>query len=400
MTEKKEKTPLFHVVKRSNIPLWQSILIRLGFVVGAVLVGMLVLLITRGINPFEALYEMFRGSFASPNRFFNFLKDGALLLIVGLALVPSFKMKFWNLGGNGQILMGALVTVMCMYYLGNILPAGYDWLIIICMFISAVLAGAIWALIPALFKAFFNTNESLFTLMMNYIAVGLVSAFITIVSSGGGSHFIDPDMICAHGRIPQLFGKEATLIVIASLIILAFMIYYLRFSKHGYELSVVGESENTARYVGINVKKVIIRTILLSGAICGIAGFLISGAITYSVTETSAANMGFTAIIAVWLAKFNPFITAATSFFVVFVTTGMGQVQLAFSDVLKNNASGDIVMGLIYFFIIGCEFFIEYKIIWNKKSKNPLENVISEPTEVPALEATEPQAEAPAKEEK
>ena len=268
-------------------------------------------------------------------------------------------MKFWNLGGNGQIVVGALVSAILMIDLGGKLP---DAVVLLIMIPSSILAGAVWAAIPAIFKALFNTNESLFTLMMNYVSVGLVNAFI-MFKYPIGSHII-PRL--NNANFPTLFN-DSLLIILIVLVLLAFMVYYLKFSKHGYELSVVGESMNTARYVGINVKKVIIRTIVVSGAICGFIGCLLASGVDFTVMPTTGNNMGFTAIIAVWLAKFNPIITAATSFFIVFITRGMTKVQS--DNNIMNDATPNLVIGLIYFFIIGCEFFIEYKLLINKGGK-------------------------------
>ena len=359
MTAKKEKSKLFHVEKRFDMPLWQSLLIRFGFIVVALFIALLILTISYGVNPFAAVGQMFIGSFGTPKRFWDFFRDGALLLGVGLALIPSFKMKFWNLGGNGQIIVGALVSAILMIDLGGKLP---DAVVLLIMIPSSILAGAVWAAIPAIFKALFNTNESLFTLMMNYVSVGLVNAFI-MFKYPIGSHII-PRL--NNANFPTLFN-DSLLIILIVLVLLAFMVYYLKFSKHGYELSVVGESMNTARYVGINVKKVIIRTIVVSGAICGFIGCLLASGVDFTVMPTTGNNMGFTAIIAVWLAKFNPIITAATSFFIVFITRGMTKVQS--DNNIMNDATPNLVIGLIYFFIIGCEFFIEYKLLINKGGK-------------------------------
>lgn len=358
----KEKEPLFHVVKRANISWWESLLIRLAALLLGLFLGMLILTIAYHVNPFAGIGQLFVGTFGTKRRFLNFLRSTVLLLGVGLALIPAFKMKFWNLGGNGQILMGVLVTVMLMHGLGGVWP---DWAIVLLSIPCAILAGALWAFIPALFKAFFNTNESLFTLMMNYLATGLVTLYLSAaVTNGSGSMNIQE-----HGHLPTIGGSSTYFPLIIILVVLAFMIYYLNFSRHGYELSVVGESNNTARYVGMNVKKVVLRTLVLSGAICGLVGLLIGGAIDYTVSEGSALNMGFIAIMAVWLAKSNPLILVLTSAFICFVTRGMSQVQTTFS--ITNGATSDIVIGLIYFFIIGCEFFIEYKVMWRKKASAP-----------------------------
>lgn len=355
-TEKTVREPLFHIVKKSALPLKKAIGIRLIAIVAALVVSGIFCALFLKTNPFLIFSTLIDGAVGSSRRIWGVLQDTALLLGVSLALLPAFKMKFWNLGGNGQILMGSLAATACMFYLGGKWP---DGAVIVLMVVSSIAAGAIWAVIPAIFKAFFKTNESLFTLMMNYTAAGLVAFFINVwVKSGSGT--LNP---IEYANLPEIGNKYLLTIIVIALLTVG-MYVYMKYSKHGYELSVVGESENTARYVGINVKKVIIRTLVLSGAICGIVGLLLAGAINHNITESSANNMGFTAILATWLAKFNPIIMVLTSFFITFLEKGMRLVRTTYG--LTNNALSDIIIGIIYFFVIGCEFFITYKLIFRK----------------------------------
>lgn len=364
MTNKtaKKREPLFHIVKRTDIPLWKAMSFRAGAILIGILLGCLIIFFyNHDANPIYVIGQLFVGCFSTPRRIWLTFRDMSLLLMVGLALIPAFKMKFWNLGGNGQILIGALVSIMCMFFMGNAnVP---DWAIILTMIPLSILAGAIWAVIPALFKAFFNTNESLFTLMMNYIASGLVLLFISgVVTSGSG--VLNP---LSKGNIPSLFGNQYILIILIAAILLGLIFVYLKFNKHGYELQVVGESPNTAKYIGINVKKVIIRTLALSGAICGLVGLLLSGAIHHTVNTDVANDMGFTAIMVAWLAKFNPITMIGTSFLVTFLNNGMSQVQSTFG--ITTDSIGKIVIGLVYFCIIAVEFFVSYKITPTKAKK-------------------------------
>lgn len=350
----KKKEPLFHVIKRTNLKFYQSWLIRIGSVIFAMLLACLLLFIFTGASPVTVVSQMFKGCFGTPRRTWLLFREMSLLLIVGLALIPAFRMKFWNLGGNGQILIGALMSIICMKYMGEAgLP---DYAIILVSIPSSILAGAIWAMIPAIFKAFFNTNESLFTLMMNYIAAGLVSAFIALVAKNG-SGVITP---IKYGHLPTVYNAHL-LVILVAIVILILMFVYLRFSKHGYELEVVGESQNTARYIGINVKKVIIRTLFISGAICGVVGLLLAQGINYTITSESAKNMGFTSIMVAYLAKFNPLTMIITSFLVAFVNNGMNQVQTALS--ITNDSISNIVIGIIYFCVIASDFFVSYQVV-------------------------------------
>ncbi len=347
---KKVREPLFHIEKRANMSAKKAWTIRLCSVLAALLLCSILATILIDVNPFEFFAYIFEGAVGTENRIWRLLRETALLLGVAIALAPAFRMKFWNLGANGQVLVGCLSTTACMFLLGGKVPNG---VLFILMFFSSVVSGAIWAALPAVCKALWKTNESLFTLMMNYIAEGLVAYFLSVwVKSGSGT--LDP---MTEYQLPKIINADVLPIIVAALLT-AGMFVYMKYSKHGYEISVVGESENTARYVGINVKKVVIRTLILSGAICGVMGFLISGALDGTVSETSAANRGFTAIMVVWLGKINPGIMAAMAFFVCFLNRGVSQARTRFH--LTNDAFCDIVSAIVFFFLIGSEFFISY----------------------------------------
>ena len=355
------KEPLIHITRRDSMPIWKSLLIRFGAILVALVISAIFISAssTSSRGFFDYFASLFSGAFGTERRIWILLQNTALLLCVALALAVAFRMRFWNLGGNGQVLMGCLACAMCMYYLGGTLP---DALVCLIMFVASVAAGAVWAVIPAVFKAFFNTNESLFTLMMNYIAMYLVAFFIALWYPNGTGAM--PPLTDAN--LPTLgdgqMGRSLLTILIAVLVT-ALIFCYLRFSKHGYEIAVVGESQNTARYAGINVKKVIIRTLVLSGALCGLVGFLLVGSINHMVSTNMDGNMGFTGIMVAWMGKLNPLIMAGVSLFINFLSRGMAQVCTDFG--FTSEALSDIVVGLIYFFFIGCEFFISYKVHFN-----------------------------------
>ncbi len=356
MTEKAH-TPLFHVVKRSSLPWYTAWAIRGGALIFALLVCALVTTLATGENPLQVYVTIFEGSFGSARRAWVLFQNLAILLCVSLAVTPAFKMRFWNIGGEGQMLIGGLATAACMILLGDKIP---NWLLIVLMFAASIAAGAIWGAIPAICKAKWNTNETLFTLMMNYIAIQLVAYFIIIweVPKGAGKIGIINQTTEA-GWLPVIGGQKYLLNIIITAVICLAMYFYLNYTKHGYEIAVVGESENTARYAGINVKKVIVRTMLLSGAICGISGMLLVGGTDHTLTTTITAGRGFTAVMVSWLAKFNPLWMILTSFLIVFMERGAGQIATNFG---LNQSFADIMTGIILFFIIGSEFFITYKI--------------------------------------
>ena len=356
--EKQTHEPLFHVVKRVPLPIYKSITIRVIAVAAALLLCSLLSIFLIGANPFDFLKTLFEGTFGSSRRLWKFAKDLSVLLCISLAITPAFRMRFWNIGAEGQTLVGALAAVAVAFYLGKSLP---NWLLLILMLLAAVVAGAIFGCLPAIFKAKWNTNETLFTLMMNYVATGLVSYFLVIWTPSGSSVL----GALSVGHLPIIMHEYLLLIVVV-LVLTALMYIYLHYTKHGYEISVVGESENTARYIGIKVGKVIIRTMIVSGAICGLAGFLIVGALDHSITTTTVGGLGFTAIMVSWLAKFNPLIMIGTSAFVAFLQQGSAQVSTNFNI---DSAFPDMIVGIVLFFIIGCEFFIGYKLKFRKANK-------------------------------
>lgn len=354
--------PLFHIAKRPAIASWKAWAFRIGAIFIALLFCGAVTVILTGENPVQVYITMFKGAVGTQRRIWTLAQNTAILLCVSLAVTPAFKMKFWNIGAEGQILAGGLATAACMIFLGEKLPA---LVLFPLMAVSSILAGAVWGLIPAVFKAKWNTNETLFTLMMNYIASCIVSYFAYEWSVPKGSgHIGTINGSSEAGWLPSLFGKAYLFNILIVAAITAFMYVYLKYSKHGYEISVVGGSENTANYVGINVKKVIVRTMILSGAICGIAGFLMVSGTDHTITGDTAGGRGFTAIMVSWLAKFDPLHMILTSLLIVFLQRGAGEISTVFG---LNQSFSEIITGIIIFFIIGSEFFINYQFKFREK---------------------------------
>ncbi len=354
-----KKEPLLRLVKRDALSAKKIVMIYAIAIIASLLLSSIICTLFSSKNPPAFFVSLFNGALGSSRRIWLLLQDTSLLLGVAVALVPAFKMKFWNLGGNGQILIGCLAAISCMFYLGGKIP---DALLIALMTLASILAGAVWGVLPAIFKANFGTNESLFTLMLNYIATGLVSMFITIwVKSGSG--VLEP---IKAGNFPDLFGSKYLLTVLVFFILAVLMYVYLKYTKHGYEIAVVGDSPNTAKYIGIDVKRVIIRTMIISGALAGIVGLFLAGGIHHTISTASANNMGFTAIMATWLAAFNPLVMIGTCFFIIFISRGMVEVRAGFG--FTNDSIANIVIGLVYFCVIACSFFITYRVVFRKAS--------------------------------
>ena len=311
---KKTKTPLFHVSKRPALPWYKTWAIRgAALLLALVLNGIITSLVT-GEDPFAVYAAIWKGSFGTTRKFWVLMQNIAMLLCVSLAVTPAFRMRCWNLGAEGQALIGGLASAACMITLANKFP---NWAVILCMIVTSLLAGAVWAGIPA-----FNPNTEI-------------------------------------GWLPQFPSQKYLLNVLVVAVVCVLVYIYLNYSKHGYEIAVVGESERTARYVGIKVEKVIIRTMLLSGAICGLAGLLLVGSTNHTLTTTIVDGRGFTAVMVSWLAKFNPIGMIFTSFLLVFLGRGAGEIATKFG---LNRSFGDILTGIILFCIIGSEFFINYEI--------------------------------------
>lgn len=379
MSEIKKNTvrePLFHLAKRSSIHPAAAWGIRLAAVViGFILCGAAAFAMIEKLqqNPGKIVdfYESFikgintsNKSFLENRKLWSFFKETAILLCISLAVTPAFRMRFWNIGAEGQTLMGVLGAIGVAFYLKDSVPG---WALLLLMLAGALICSAVWAVIPAIFKAQWNTNETLFTLMMNYVATFLVSYFLVIWVPSGSSSLgklnIQKLPVIPVSKTSSI--NDSFLITLIVLILTGLLFIYLKYSKQGYEISVVGESMRTAQYSGINVKKVIIRTMLVSGLLCGVAGYLIGAGLDQSVTTESVGGQGFTAIMVSWLAKFNPLVMILTSALITVLGAGAEQITKTFN---VRGALPDVFVGIILFCIIGSEFFINYQIIFRKKA--------------------------------
>jgi ABC-type uncharacterized transport system permease subunit len=358
-----KKGSLFHISKRDTLPLPKALLIRGGILVLALVFCGLITTLLTGQDPIAVYRTILKGAFGSPRRIGVTFRNVAVLLGISLAVTPAFKMRFWNIGAEGQTIIGCLATTTCMILLGGKVPHA---LLIVISLAAALLAGAIWGFLPAFFKAKWNTNETLFTLMMNYIAMQLTSYFIIVweVPKGAGKiGIINQDTRA--GWLPEVGNSYLLPILIVGLMTVL-MYVYLQYSKHGYEIAVVGESQRTASYAGIKVDRVIIRTMVLSGALCAMMGFIMTAGIDHTLTTTIVNSRGFTAVMVSWMSKFNPFIMIASSLLLVTMDRGASEVA---STLSLNHSFADILTGIILFFIIATEFFITYKVTLRKSSR-------------------------------
>lgn len=317
-----------------------------------------VFIFSLGYNPFKIYATIVSGAFRSSISTQGTIKIAIPLLIASLGITHAFKMQFWNIGAEGQIIMGGIfATYFALFH-----SDWPHWLLMLVMCAAGMLGGGLWALIPAFFKTKYGTNETLFTLMLNYIALYMIKylaegPWLDPKASG----FPKIASFEKNARLDEVFGVHAGWII--GLVLVGIVYFYLKYSKQGYEIAIVGESENTARYAGMNVKKIIMRTMFLSGAICGIAGMTqVSGA-AYTLSEGVAGGVGFTAIIVAWLAKLNPFVILLVTIGFSVLEKGSSVMQSSFG--LPTSVS-DILQGIILFFILGCDFFTRYKLIFRK----------------------------------
>ncbi|MDY3281116.1 ABC transporter permease [Dysosmobacter sp.] len=358
------KEPLLRIAKRDGIARPKAYAIRIAAVLLSLVVSGLFIFSVTKLNPVEVYKAMYNGAFGTTRRSWATIKDAMMLLCIGVGLAPAFKMKFWNIGAEGQVLVGGIVTAGMMRILGPSIPTP---MLLVLMAAASLLAGAVWGVVPAAFKARWNTNETLFTLMMNYVAIQLTSYCVALWENPYGSNTVGIiHQQTKYGWFPKVFGQEYGLNVILVMTLTIGMYIYLKYSKQGYEISVVGDSENTARYAGINVKKVTIRTMAISGAICGMAGYIAVAGASHTISTSTAGGRGFTAIIVAWLAQFNSFVMILISFLLVFLQKGAIEIASQFN---LNDYASNVITGIILFFILGSEFFINYRLIFRSKKE-------------------------------
>ncbi|MBQ7542037.1 MAG: ABC transporter permease [Clostridia bacterium] len=377
MTESGKHTtrePLVRIVKRGLPSTGRSIAVRAGSLLAALLIcGIYILVVGKGeVTIGNALSQMWNGTFGIPGNARSMrimLWDTAIysakLLCISVALAPAFKMKFWNIGAEGQIIMGGLMTAILMHDFGSGMPKP---LLIFLMVIVCIVSGAIWGVIPAVFKAYWGTNETLFTLMMNYVAMKIMDYFYNMWKGKLSALPTFPEQTW----LPPLFDRSYGWNIVIFVALAVIMYFYLKKTKQGYEIAVVGDSANTARYAGINVRKVIIRTMAISGAICGLCGGLtVAGQnhnIAYSAeaVHTVTSGYGFTAIIVAWLANFNTLGMILIAVLIQFLEKGTGQLGNSFPAFAVG--AGNVMIGIVLFCIIGGAFFMNYKLVFRKKA--------------------------------
>ncbi len=369
------KEPFVRIAKRGLPSPALSIGVRAASLAVALLIcSIYILIVGRGeVSLGNAFSQMWNGTFGIPGNarsmrimMWDTAIYAAKLLCVSVALAPAFKMKFWNIGAEGQIVMGGLATAIIMHDFGD-LPKP---LMLVLMLVVCVICGAIWGVIPAVFKAYWGTNETLFTLMMNYVAMKIMDYFYNMWKGKLSALPTFPK----ETWFPSLFDHSYGWNIVIFIVLAILMYFYLKKTKQGYEIAVVGDSANTARYAGINVRKVIIRTMAISGAICGLCGGLTVAAQNHSIAysaeavHTVTSGYGFTAIIVAWLANFNTLGMILIALLIQFLEKGTGQLGNSFPAFAVG--AGNVMIGIVLFCIIGGAFFMNYRLVFRAKTRS------------------------------
>ncbi|MCL2627979.1 MAG: ABC transporter permease [Oscillospiraceae bacterium] len=356
---KEHHEPWVRMVKRDNVSTQRAVAVRAIAILAALLVGGILILLMEH-NPILVYKDMIIGSLGSPLVLRETARMAIPLLITGMGIALAFKMRFWNIGAEGQIIAGATAaSYFALFHYQN-MPSP---VLLMVMFAAAVVAGGVWGMIPAVFKAKWNTNETLFTLMLNYVALeGLRYLQYGPWRDPSKMGFPVIAMFDTSARLPRVFGVHIGWIIALVLVVLVYI--YMKKSKQGYEITVVGESIQTAKYAGINTSLVFLRTMFISGAIAGITGFVTVAGANFTVSEEVTGGVGFTAITVAWLAKLNPAAMIAISVFLAILQKGSGTIQTIYKI---PSSAASMLIGLILFAMLGCEFFLNYKLIFKKK---------------------------------
>lgn len=345
---------MLRYVKRGDVSRSRSLTIR-GLAILLALITTAIFLLALKLNPIDVYISLAKGAFGSKMTIQQTVITAIPLLMSALGVAVAFKMQFWNIGGEGQIMMGAFGAAFVALKIPHLpMPV-----MLVTMAVVGAVCGGIWALIPAFFKAKWKTNETIVTLMMNYIAL----KFITYLQYGP---WRDPASLGFpkipdfgdNAILPNIFGVHIGWIIALILVVVIYV--FMNHSKLGYEVAVLGESERTARYSGISVKKTIILAILLSGGINGLAGMIQASAVSNTLSVAVSGGVGFTAIIVAWLSGLSaPVILIASILFAGLINGGVF-IQSAFGI---PAAAAQILQGLILFFVLGSEFFVKYRLV-------------------------------------
>lgn len=310
---------------------------------------------------FGVYKQMLIGAFGSTYSFRYVLIKTVPLALCGIGVTYAYRMKFWNIGAEGQLMMGAFAaTGIALYY--NHFP---KVIVLLLMIGASVVAGAAWILIPAVFKIRFGVNETILTLMLNYIA----SQWIAYLQY---SAWKDPKALGfpkiptfdEKAILPDMFGIHLGFYIMLLLLFITHILY--RYTRLGFKMKIIGESSDTADYLGINKGRIMFGMVALSGAMCGLCGMIQVSGVEHSLNTSVSNNVGFSAILVAWLSGLNPIAILLVSFLFAGLTEGASYLQTVF-QIPQDIAT--IMQGVILFCVIGSEFFTKYAVKIEKTGK-------------------------------
>jgi simple sugar transport system permease protein len=337
----------------------------LSFILALIFGGIILLLF--GINPLEAYRVMVKGSLGSGYALSETLVKAIPLMLTGLGVSIAFRMLFWNIGAEGQLAWGGIAAAFVALFLSDYVPG---FMLIPLMMILAILAGAMWALIPAALKAWIGVNEILTTLMMNYIAILLVEYLYTGPwRDPGGYGFPGTAQFPEAAWLPRLTGRVHAGLIIA-ILAAALVWFILSRTRWGYEIRVIGENPKAARYSGMNIGRNIVLVMLLSGGLAGLAGMAEVSGIAHRLYQGLTIGTGYTAIIVAWLANLNPWGVLLVAFLMAALLVGGDQIQIALG--LPAAVAG-VLQGAILFFVLGGSIFVSYRVRIIRPEAEPTE---------------------------
>lgn len=355
----------FRVEKRIDIKTYKTLAVLLVSVLAGLFLGSLFFLI-KGVSPVLALQKIILGSFGSPYGIKETITKAIPLMLIGGGLSIAFHGKFWNIGAEGQLLFGAIGATWVALFLG---PRLSSYMVFPLMFLVGFIMGALFGMIPAIFRTKLHINETIVTLMLNYIAAEFVR-FLVFGPWKGKSQFGFPytDNFPISATLPLISGSRIhyiTLMLSIFVILLSWFILYK--TKFGYEVKVMGENPEAGRYAGINFTKTTLGIMILSGGFAGLAGVGEVAGIHHhlSYPDSISSGYGFTAIIVTWLARLNPLLVILSSLFFGGILVGGDAIQTSLGF---PAATINIFNGLILFSLIAGGFFLDYRIRWVKRN--------------------------------
>ncbi|ERJ11213.1 ABC transporter permease [Haloplasma contractile] len=338
---------------------------RILMIISFLTIGVILIsgyLLVRQHNPVNVMVEMLIGSFGSKYRISSTINYAIPLITTALGISVAFKMRFWNIGAEGQILTGAIfATYVALNY--STLP---KVALLLIMLIAGFIGGALYGMIAALLKINFNTNETIITLMLNYISLSWVG-FLQYEAWKDPNSLGFPKIpsFSQAARLPRIVNINSGIVI--SILIGLFVYYFLKYSKKGFEISVIGESENTAKYAGMNIDKNTLLIMLISGGICGMVGFIQSSGSVNTLTVSLTMGVGYTAIIIAWLSNLDVKYTFIIGFLFAIMTQGGHYLESAIG--LHYN-SVSVIQAFILFLALTFKFFMNYQLVRTVRSEH------------------------------